>query len=331
MHIVFHARHQRLAVLEKNALALWDLTTGAPVLRASTALLSGDNANGCEAWVGVLAGKVAPAGGSLRAATLHRFDWDLTALPSPVLGEVARHTLSPSADGAWVAATNWKNARVTVFDAATGAVRGANGEGIPSGPSFSPDGLTLVAGAVDQGSGAVLAFDLTEVNQGTLSMSQLPAPVRGHPGLDDAPFFSVFSRDGRHAALSNESWGGRGVCVYDMSRRAPVWSVTLPGTDEEPENWFAFQAEFASLDRILLLAGPRALRAFAVEDGRDLGSVPLPGDGRQGFALDEAFWRVWVPGLAVGAAPVAVALPDAWREVFAVADPPKRRTRKKKS
>ena len=223
MHVVFHARRQRLAVLEKNALALWDLTSGAPVLRASTALLSGDNANGCEAWVGVLAGKVAPAGGSLRAATLHRFDWDLTALPSPVLSEIARHT------------------------------------------------------------------------------------------------------------LSNESWGGRGVCMYDMYRRAPLWSVTLPGTDEEPESWFAFQAEFASLDRILLLAGPRALRAFAVEDGRDLGSVPLPGDGRQGFALDEAFWRVWVPGLAVGAAPVAVALPDAWREVFAVADPPKRRTRKKKS
>jgi hypothetical protein len=26
----------------------------------------------------------------------------LAALPSPTLGEVARHTLSPSADGAWV-------------------------------------------------------------------------------------------------------------------------------------------------------------------------------------------------------------------------------------
>ena len=222
MRIVFHARHQRLAVLEKTSLALWDLTTGTPVLRATTPVRNGDNANGCDAWVGVLAGKVAPAGASIRAATLHRFDWDLTALPSPVLGEVARHTLSPSADGAWVAATNWKNGRVTVFDAATGAVRGANGSSIPSGPSFSPDGLTLLAGAADQGSGAVLAFDLTAVNDGTLSMSQLSPPGRGHPGLDDAPFFSVFSRDGRYAALSNESWGGRGVCVYDMSGRAPA-------------------------------------------------------------------------------------------------------------
>jgi WD40 repeat protein len=331
MRIVFHARHQRLAVLEKTSLALWDLTTGTPVLRATTPVRNGDNANGCDAWVGVLAGKVAPAGASLRAATLHRFDWDLTALPSPVLGEVARHTLSPSADGAWVAATNWKNGRVTVFDAATGAVRGANGSSIPSGPSFSPDGLTLLAGAADQGSGAVLAFDLTAVNDGTLSMSRLPPPGRGHPGLDDAPFFSVFSRDGRYAALSNESWGGRGVCVYDMSGRAPLWSVTLPGTDEEPENWFAFQAAFTSLDRVLLLAGPRALHAFAVEDGRDLGWIPLPGDGRHGFALDEAFWRVWVPGRADGEAPVAVAIPDAWREVFGVAEPPKPRVRKKTS
>ncbi|MFO0627520.1 MAG: hypothetical protein U0325_18070 [Polyangiales bacterium] len=331
MHIVLQPRLRRLAVLVGSTLSLWDLSTETPVARGSVDVPGADNLNGCDAWLGVLAGRVAPAGASLRDATLHRVDWDLAALSSPALGEVARHTLSPSADGAWVVATNWKTGWVTVFDAATGAVRGANGESIPSGPSFSPDGTTVIAGAADQGDGAVLRFDVTCVTEGKMAMSRMKKPGHGHPGLDDAPYFSVFSRDGASAALSNESWGGRGICVYDMTTGEPRWSATRPGSDEEPEAWFAFQAEFAANDRVLLLAGPRELRAFDAVTGTPLGAVPLPGDGRHGFAFDEPFWRVWVRGSTKGAAPVAVPLPDAWREGFAVTEPraPRKRRAKK--
>lgn len=330
MHIVFHPNAQRLAVLVGDTLALWDLATGTPALRATVTVPGADNANGCDAWIGVLAGTIAPAGASLREAALQRFDWDLAAIPSPKLGEVARHTLSPSRDGTRVVASNWKTGWITVYDAATGAVLGANGESIPSGPSFSPDGTTILAGAADQGDGEVLRFDVTQVKKGRMAMKRLPKPGRGHPGLDDAPYFSVFSSDGRYAALSNETWGGRGLCVYDMTASVPLWSLALPGSDEEPEAWFAFQAAFASLDRVALYAGPRELRAYVAEDGRPLGAVALPGEGRRGFALDEAFWRVWVPGATADAAPIAVPMPDAWRELFAVAEapPPKKRAKK---
>lgn len=322
MQIALQPSLRRLAVLDSNTLSLWDISAKTPTLRGSVEVPGADNANGCDDWVGVLAGRTAPAGASLRDATLRRFDWDLVALPSPVLGEVARHTLSPSADGAWVVATNWKTCEVTVYDASTGEVRGANGESIPSGPSFSPDGQTIIAGAADQGDGKVLRFDVTKVTEGRLAMSHLPKPGRGHPGLDDAPYFSVFSRDGRLAALSNESWGGRGICVYDMTTGQPRWSATLPASDEEPEAWFAFQAAFASSDALLLLAGPRELLAFDAARGTPLGALPLPGDGFRGFALDEPSWRVWVPGATKGAAPVAAPLHDAWREGIAVAAAP---------
>src|SRR5690349_1308085 len=82
----------------------------------------------------------------------------------------------------------------------------------------------VIAGSADQGSGAVLLFDVVAATGSSLPMETLPEPSPS-PGLDDAPYFGVFSRDGARAALSNESWGGRGVFVYDVAQKRPLWSV----------------------------------------------------------------------------------------------------------
>jgi hypothetical protein len=143
-------------------------------------------------------------------------------------------------------------------------------------------------------------------------MERLPEPDPS-PGLDDAPYFCVFSRDGTLAAVSNESWGGRGVFVYDVARKQPVWSVVLGGSAEDAEAWFAFPVAFAAGDRVLLVGGPGAITAYASADGRALGAIAVEGDGHGGFAIDEARWVAWVPGDT----PRHHALPAAWRDAEA--------------
>lgn len=309
MHIAHHPGSRRLAVLHKNTVRLYDVASGEAALLGAVEVADADNLHACDGWIGVLAGKIAPADASLRNATLTRFDWNLAPLPSPSVGEVARRTLSPSHDGARVALVRWDAARVTVFDATTGEVLCANGESIPSGPSFSPDGRWVLAGTADQGKGAVLRFDTHTVSAGLMAMERLPPPRPKHPGLDDAPYFSVWSEDGALAALSNESWGGRGITVYDLAAPASLWSATLPCSSEESEEWFAFQAVFTRDARALLLAGPESLHAYNARTGAPIATLPLPTDGRRGFALDESAWRVWLPGET----PIALALPDDWR------------------
>src|SRR4051812_14619639 len=94
-----------------------------------------------------------------------------------------------------------------------------------------------------------------------------------------------------------------------MNRKEPLWSVVLPRSSEEAEAWFAFPLAFAAGDRVLLAGGPASLSAYAVEDGRALGSIAVEGDGRDGFVVDEASWLAWTPGPA----PISYALPAAWR------------------
>jgi hypothetical protein len=62
----------------------------------------------------------------------------------------------------------------------------------------------------------------------------------------------------------------------------------LDGTSEESDEWFAYPVAFAAGDRVLLVGGPEVLRAYDAADGRALGAVPMPGDGRGGFVVDEA-------------------------------------------
>ena len=328
MRIAANMALQRVAVLDKKALRVFDVASGEAREVGSVALALGDCLGACAQWVGAVAGKVAPAGASIRNATLHRFSWELAPLASPTLGEVARHDLSVSADGARVVTTDWKSGYVTVMEADTGAKLFAAGESIPSGAAFSPDGARVIAGAADQGDGAVLLFDVAGATKKTFPMEVLPPPARKHPGLDDAPYYSAFSADGARAALSNETWGGRGVAVYDVANKKPTWSAVLPGSGEEcePEAWFAFAVAFAAGDRVLLVACPGSLRAYAADDGRALGEVSLGEMGQGGFVVDEARWSVWVPG----AAPTMHALPAPWREASAIEKPAAKKPAAKK-
>ncbi len=326
MRIAANMALQRVAVLDKKALRMFDVAAGEARAQGSVEVALGDCLGACAQWVGVVAGKVAPAGASIRNAKLQRFSWELAPLASPTLGEVARHDLSVSADGARVVTTNWQSGYVTVMAADTGEKLFAAGESIPSGAAFSPDGSRVIAGAADQGDGAVLLFDVAAATKKTFPMEVLPPPAKKHPGLDDAPYYSAFSSDGARAALSNETWGGRGVAVYDVANKKPTWSAVLPASAEECEDWFAFAVAFAACDRVLLVACPGALRAYGADDGRALGEVPIAAMGHGGFVVDEARWSVWV----AGEAPTRHALPAPWRDATALEKPSAKKPSAKK-
>jgi hypothetical protein len=326
MRITANARRGRLAVITGDALRLYDVSTGDPREIGSLPLAGADCIASCDASLAVVTGKVAPAGASIRNARLARYTWDLAPLDSPGIGEVARHHISLDADGARAVTTDWKTCEVVIIDAVTGKKICGNDRGIPSGAAFSPDGARVIAGSADQGSGDILLFDVAAAAGPSLPMERLPEPSPS-PGLDDAPYFGVFSGDGALAAVSNESWGGRGLFVYDIARKQPVWSVELPHSADDAEAWFAFPTAFAAGDRVLLASGPASIAAYAVADGRALGAITVEGDGRGGFAIDEARWVAWVPG----APPRSHALPAAWRDASAgtAAAKPKRAPAKK--
>lgn len=313
MRIEKHPTQPLLAQLHRGTLSVFDLSSDAPREVATAKVENAHSVVACEAYVAVVTGKVAPAKASLRGAKLERFSWSLAPVGSSGLGEVERHHLSLSADGALAVATDWRSCRVTVFDAATGQALRANGEGIPSGPSFSPTGDRVIAGSADQGRGDILLFDLSGDG---MPMEALPPP-KGGPGLDDAPYFSRWSRDGNLAALSNETWGGRGVFVYDLERKRPLWATDFPSSSEECDDWFAFPVAFVAGDAVLLVGGPGTLHAFVAADGRELGALDVADVGEDGYVVDEARWAVWTPG------PKAHPLPAAWRDPGAA--PPARK------
>lgn len=300
MHIVHHPRKQRIATLHKKTLRIYDISTGSAQEIAAHPVAKAHRLAACDACIGVLSGTTRPAGASLGNAVIERFSWDMVFLGSCTIEEVSKYDLSLSQDGQRFATINWQSGEVTVYDADSGQALCSNGEGIPSGASFSPDDTRIIAGSADQGSGAILLFEL----QGNrLSMETLPEPDPC-PGLDDAPYFSTWSPHGRYAAISNETWGGRGLFVYDMHKKQPHWSIELPSSAEECEEWFAFPAAFDAYTRILWLANPGQLQAYSVLDGSLLGSIDLPNTGKEGFVVTAH--HLWLPGPT----PTAYPLPN---------------------
>ena len=262
------------------------------------------------AWQGgvaVLTGELSPAGASITRAVVHRFSWALGPLGELDVGEVDRHGLSLSSDGTRLVLTDWEKGQVTVLDAGTGKRLGRAGKSIPSGASLSPDGTLVIAGSADQGDGDILLFEVGEAAGGKLRMHKLPPP-KCEVGLDDAPYFSAFSPDGKLAALSNESWGGRGVFVYDIPARKPLWSVALPSSGEEPEEWSPPLFTFADQGRLLLVRSPGVVAAYRATDGVMLGELKVKGKGSDGLAADDRGLRVLLPGPV----PVEVAYPAGW-------------------
>jgi hypothetical protein len=304
MKLALNESRGRLVALGPSEVRLFDIASGTPKLVATRSLESGHCLTACGASLAVLAGPEAPTGKSVRRATLARFDWDLAPLGEAPLGSVEKRSVALDADGKRVAFADWGASEVVVADATSGRRLASAGDGIPSGPSWSPDGKRVLAGFADQGSGAIVLF---EVADDALRAAELPESAPS-PGLDDAPYFTAFGQAGDLAVVSNESWGGRGLFVYDVASGKPLWSKVLDGSSEEAEEWHAFVAAFASRDTLLLVASPGEVRAYGARDGRDLGTLQVPGDGHDGFAVEQAARRVWV----AGETPTVHPFPPAW-------------------
>jgi hypothetical protein len=249
----------------------------------------------CGTCVAALVGEVSAAGASLVDASVHRFSWELEPLGSIAVGEVERRGLSLNADGSRMVVTDWRTCWVTLYDTQRGTRIAAAGRSIPSGAAIAPDSSKIICGTADQGSGAILYFDLRRLVRGKLSVQRLQPP-KPSPGLDDAPYFGVWSADGRLAALSNQTWGGRGVFVYEDKR--PLWSLALEDVDEcEPDDWFPMPLAFTPDAGLLLVAEAGAIRAYRATDGEDRGAIEVDnGDGGMGFAVQADRRLVWLPG-----------------------------------
>lgn len=304
MHIVVHPSDRKIALVSEEKLKVF-----APdnTLLAAVDLAEAKRIAGWQGGVAVLTGTLSPAGASVNRAVVHRFSWDLVPLGTVSIGEVDRHGLSLSSDGAWMVVTDWTKGKVTVLDARTGERLGGAGKSIPSGASLSPDGTLAIAGAADQGDGAILIFEVRGAKDGKLPMHELPPP-RSKVGLDDAPYFSAFSTDGKLAAVSNESWGGRGVFMYDIEARKPLWSAELPSSGEEPEEWSPPLFTFADQGRLLLVRSLEAVVAYRATDGVRLGEIKIKGKGLDGLAADDQGARVLLPGPE----PLPLAYPADW-------------------
>lgn len=310
MNIVISEKKQRLITLRQGELRLYDCSFEPPRFVLSRALPHGHRLVPCDDWVAVLAGEPCPNGASLDHAVAVRFDWDLSELGSVALGSVEKRGLSVTEDGQRMAFVDWTQCRVVVADSRTGERIASGGEGIPSGVCWSPDGRLVIAGSADQGSGSVLLFDMAATCGDDLAMEELAEPDPS-PGLDDAPYFAAFGSTGRTAVVSNESWGGRGLFVYDVTTREVLWSKVFDSTaeDAEPEDWYPFPAAFTSEDRIVLVSHPGRIQAHRSQDGAELGNLTVPVDGRAGFAVEHGRERIWV----VDGEPTAHPFPASWR------------------
>jgi hypothetical protein len=295
MRIAIDPTQTRLAVLDGATLRLFDVR-GDAALESSSAALDARVLASCGPCVAGLVGELSPAGASLSQASVHRFTWELAPLDTIAVGEVELRGLSLSADGSRLVVTDWSSCRVTLYDTGSGRAIAAAGQSIPSGAAIAADASKIICGTADQGSGAILFFDLRELAGDKLPLEKL-APPKPSPGLDDAPYFGIWSADGRLAALSNQTWGGRGVFVY--ADKQPLWSLALEPDEEEcePEDWYPMPMAFTPDAALLLVAQRGAIRGYRASDGEDLGAIEVDnGDGSMGFAVQAERRRLWLPG-----------------------------------
>lgn len=313
MRISLDPSQRRLSVLDGSTLRFYDVSGESPIELAARQVPNARVLAGCDACVGALSGTLSPAGASLRNARVARFGWDGADLGAISVPEADRNELSFTSDGSRFVLTVWSSCKVTLFDTETGKALGAAGDSIPSGASISPDGSRIIAGTADQGSGAILLFDPKAMDGDKMPFDELPEP-KPSPGLDDAPYYSVFSRDGRLAALTNQSWGGRGLFVYDVAAQTPRWSKVFDVEEEmDAEEWFPQPVAFSSDGTRVFVADAGVIHAFAAADGTKLGTLSVDnGDGRGGFAVQDSAKRLWVPGAVPGPVPSMHAFPKGW-------------------
>lgn len=235
---------------------------------------------------------------------------DLSTVAILEVGERLDHeSLAISPDGQHIASTS-RGGGAVVFDARSGARLWAVDGEIASGTSWSPNGRWLALGETGQGEGELTLIDTRPEGGGEPKKHVLPAPS-GEFGLDDSPFRSMFSPDGRFVVFTSASWGTGGVVVYDVATREEVWSASFPvAGSEDVETWPAPELDLA-LDGALVLVGQDGqVMAHGSIDGRE--RSPLEHHGADGhyFAADSARRGVWVTR---GGQPVLLPFPDDWR------------------
>jgi hypothetical protein len=281
-----------LLVLDDDRIRLFDITTGEARLLAAEPLPHAEWLTTSRDFVLTLSAEDGGAGSAVESGLVTRFGWDLSRGDAVAVRGIERRGIELSADGSRLAYVSWPACEIVLADPTTLERIDGAGESIPSGVAVSPDGRHLIAGTADQGSGAILFFDVTEPPT-TLDMTRLPDPDPC-PGLDDAPYFGAFSPSGRLALITNESWGGRGLFVYDIVARKPVWSKQFDSDDGD--NWFPYPAAFARDETVVLAAQPDEVHAYRAADGTELGTLTVDADTLRGFAVDDSRRRIWVGG-----------------------------------
>lgn len=235
---------------------------------------------------------------------------DLATLAVHDLGERLDHeSLALSPDGQRIASVS-RGSGAIVFDAKTGLPRwGLEGE-IASGVSWSPDGRWLALGESGQDDGELTLID-TRPEGGGEPQKHVLAPPSAGGGLNDSPFRTVFSRDGRWVVFTSASWGAGGVAAYDVGTREELWSVEFPTTDDEDvESWLAPEVDLALDDALVLVGQDGRVQAFRAADGTELSCLEHPPADSRYFAVDSARGGVWVTR---GGTPELVPFPADWR------------------
>lgn len=197
-----------------------------------------------------------------------------------------------------------RGAGAVAYDAATGAELWRLPGEIASGTSWSSDGRYLALGETGQGGGKLTLVDATAA-----PVKHALPPPSSSTGLNDSPFSSAFSRDGR-VAFTSSSWGQGAVSVYDAATRKEVWSLGISVVGEEDaEQWPAIELGFALDDSLIVAVQNGLAQAFRSKDGTPLGKIEYEPADSQYFAVDSARRRLWI---GRDGAPAYLSFPDDW-------------------
>lgn len=339
MRITFDHSRRRVAVLTSDEVRLLDVSGDEPVTIATRPAPDAHSVSASDAGPVVLRGAIVKHRYWAEEGVADRYDGDLTELGSLPAPKVCRGEARLSADGGTLGLIDLRT--ISAVDPATGQVR-ASVEyddlelGSPSGLAVSPDGRHLIAGFTDQGEGTIALLTVEE-DDDELTVDELPASEPS-PGLDDAPFVSTFSPSGALVAVANHSWGGRGLFVFDVAGRKPLWSRTFevlspweeagldPDTLSEEEfdalgpdlgdseNWIAFPVAFTADGSVVLAAHPKGVRAFRATDGEELGDLEIAVDFR--YDWDGVSHRNWIVAADTPDLTAGFAVDDASRRIW---------------
>ncbi len=304
----------RLATSDAKRIVLWDLSAAAPVQIAEVAqegqipfFTRSPAGERLTVAAGLIARSYTPLGSKHWTSVpshvgIYR-DTDLTEVVQLELGVRLDHeTLALSPDGSALVST-LRGAGPIAFDAKTGAELWRVEGSIGSGASWSSNGL-VAAGSTDQGPGELFLVDVEDRTKRSLPKPSSKAP------LYDAPFRSVFSKDGSVVAFSCQAWGSAGVTLYDTETLAERWAHTPQVVgDEEAEFWDAPELDFAFDDALVLAGQHGRVDAYRTADGSERTQLEFDPPDASYFAADSDRRCVWVTRKGQ---PTPIPMPKDW-------------------